>query len=99
MFEGKTLFIHCMKKEKYLTEFMSTFRTFDKVETHTTFCRTAAGDVWFNYPEPMNLYNKAKHLVDDHNHRIHYSIDLVEVKKTGGLSGTSSSFLLFQKSI
>ena len=72
---------------------MSTFRTFDKVETHATFCRTAAGDVWLNYPEPMNLNNKAKHLVDDHNHRIHYSIDLVEVKKNRWTKWHFSFFL------
>lgn len=81
-FEGKTLFIHCMKEEKYVTKFMSTFGTLDEVESHATMRRTAAGDVHFKYPEPMSWHNKSKHWVDDHNQRRHSPIDVAEVWKT-----------------
>ena len=81
-FEGKTLFIHCMKEEKYVTKFMSTFGTLDEVESHATMRRTAAGDVHFKYPEPMSWHNKSKHWVDDHNQRRHSPIDVAQVWKT-----------------
>ncbi len=41
--EGKQMFIHCMKEEKYVTKFMSTFGTLDEVPTHKTKCTTAGG--------------------------------------------------------
>ncbi len=51
---------------------MLTFGTLDEVETHGTFCRTAAwGKVQFIYPESMSWYTKAKHWVDDQNQRQH----------------------------
>ncbi|KAL9187551.1 hypothetical protein ACHAXT_001654 [Thalassiosira profunda] len=81
-FEGETMFIHCMKEEKYVTKLMSTFGTLDEVESHKTWRRTAAGEVRFNYPEPVSLHNKAKHWVDDHNQRRHHPIDLAAIWKT-----------------
>jgi hypothetical protein len=35
-FNGNSLYIHCMKEEKYVTKFMSTFGTLDKVSSHKT---------------------------------------------------------------
>jgi hypothetical protein len=95
MFKEKTMFIHCMKEKKYVTKFMSTFGTLDEVQTHGTFCRTAAGaDVRFNYSEPMSWHNKAKHWVDDHNQRRHSPIDLAEVWKTQWWPHRQFSFFL-----
>ena len=102
-FEGKRMFIHCMKEEKYVTKFMSTVRTLDEVPTHGTFRRTQSGaDIRFNYPEPMSWHNKSKHWVDDHNQWRHSPIDLAKVWNTPQwwpLIGSSPSFWPFQKSM
>ena len=45
-FKWKMMVIHCMKEEKYVAKFMTTFRTLDKV--------TSAG-------EPFSWHNKARH--------------------------------------
>ena len=80
-FEGKTLFIHCQKEEKYITKFMSTFGTLD--DGHETKRTTSDGTAKrFFYPEPISWHNKAKHWVDDHNQRRHSPIDLAETWKT-----------------
>jgi hypothetical protein len=80
--DGKQMFIHCMKEEKYVTKFMSTFGTLDENPNHKTKRTTAAGTVEFCYPEPVSLHNRAKHWVDDHNQRRHAPIDIADIWKT-----------------
>lgn len=80
--EGYQMYIHCMKEEKYVTKFMSTFGVLDEVPTHKTRRTTAGGVVEFCYPEPVSWHNQSKHWVDDHNQRRHAPIDLAESWKT-----------------
>jgi hypothetical protein len=81
--EGKQMFIHCMKEEKYATKFMSTFGVLDEVPTHKTRRTTAGGVVTeFCYPEPVSCHNQSKHWVDDHNQCRHAPVDLTESWKT-----------------
>ena len=81
--EGKNLYIHCMKEEKYVTKFMSTFGTLDEV-TAKKARRTPknAPPVEFYYPEPVAWHNQSKHWVDDHNQRRQAPIDLADCWKT-----------------
>ena len=94
-FEGKRLFIHCIKEEKFVTKFMSTFGTLDEVPSHATSRTTRTGaQVHFKYPEPVSWHNKAKHWVDDHNQRRHSPIDLAESWKTQWWPHWQFSFFL-----
>ena len=93
-FEGKKLFIHCMKEEKWVSKFMSTFGTLDEVQAHATFRRTAGGDFNFKYPEPFSRHNKAKHWVDDHNQCRHSQINIVEAWKTQWWPHRQFTFIL-----
>ena len=93
-YEGKTMFIHCMKEEKWIGKFMSTFGTLDEVTEHKGFRRTASGDVHFRYREPFSWHNKAKHWIDDHNQQRHSPIDLAEIWKTQWWPHRQFTFIL-----
>ncbi len=94
-FKGKTLFIHCMKEEKFVYKFKSTFGTLDEVADHPTRRTMADGTVQsFNYPQPFSWHSKAKHWVDDHNQCRHGTIDLVEAWKIEWWPHRQFTFLL-----
>ena len=80
---GQDMYIHCMKEEKYVTKFMSTFGTLDEVKDKKARRTPAEGPVIeFYYPEPMSWHNSAKHWVDDHNQRRQAPIDIADIWKT-----------------
>ena len=60
-FEGKPLLIHCMKEEKYVMKFMSSFGNLDRVPSQETL------PAIFIFVTQTLSHNKAKHWVDDHN--------------------------------
>ncbi len=73
---GTPFYIHCCKDADYVTKIMSTHRTLDEVEGHSTWWCVDGEWKSFRYTEPFSRHNKVKHWVDDINNRCHDPIGL-----------------------
>ena len=74
--------IQCCRDVDYVTKIMSTHGVLEEINDHPTW-RFVDGE-WksFKYAEPFSRHNRAKHWVDDVNHRRHSPISLEEIWTT-----------------
>ena len=79
---GIEFFIHCQKKEKYVSKIMSTHCYMEELEIYQTFWMVGGEHIKFKNPEPHSGHNRAKHWVDDCDNRRHDPIDTADMQRT-----------------